>query len=392
MTNDKRDNLTEAAAHRHDDREQPAAKTDNSPETDDSQEIDLLELARKLWDGRRMLLKWAVYGAVAGLVIAFSIPKEYTTTIKLAPEARNNQSVGGNLGALAAMAGISAGSGSGADAIGTQLYPDIVSSIPFAIDLFDVKVTDIEGRDTVTVREYLTEDISSPWWSYITSLPGRAIGGIMSLFRSSDDTGDPQKPDAFRLTPAESGIAGALASRVNVESAAKTSVISISVTMQDPMVSAMLADTVAEKLKEYVIDYRTNKARKDMEYAQKLNDEARQAYYEAQQRYANYLDNNQGIILRSRRNEEERLQNEQSLAFNLYNTTAQQLQVAKAKVQEITPVFTVVQPSTVPLAPSKPSKMLIIVGCVFLAFVAASAWTLFGHDMLATLRSARNKE
>ena len=392
MTNDKRDNLTEAADRRHDDRPQPAANTDNSPETDDSQEIDLLELARKLWDGRRMLLKWAVYGAVAGLVIAFSIPKEYTTTIKLAPEARNNQSVGGNLGALAAMAGISAGSGSGADAIGTQLYPDIVSSIPFAIDLFDVKVTDIEGRDTVTVREYLTEDISSPWWSYITSLPGRAIGGIMSLFRSSDVAGDPQKPDAFRLTPAESGIAGALASRVNVESAAKTSVISISVTMQDPMVSAMLADTVAEKLKEYVIDYRTNKARKDMEYAQKLNDEARQAYYEAQQRYANYLDNNQGIILRSRRNEEERLQNEQSLAFNLYNTTAQQLQVAKAKVQEITPVFTVVQPSTVPLAPSKPSKMLIIVGCVFLAIVAASAWTLFGRDMLATLRSARNKE
>ena len=184
----------------------------------------------------------------------------------------------------------------------------------------------------------------------------------------------------------------ALASRVSVESAAKTSVISISVTMQDPMVSAMLADTVAERLKEYVIGYRTNKARKDMEYAQKLNDEARQAYYEAQQRYASYVDNNQGIILRSKRNEEERLQNEQALAFNLYNTTAQQLQVAKAKVQEITPVFTVVQPSTVPLAPSKPSKMLILVGCVFLAVVGASAWVLFGSDVLDTLRKARQNE
>lgn len=397
MTNDNSDNLkeetTRQSRHTHQERNSETDAAVIQRADDDSQEIDLLELARKLWDGRRMLLKWAIYGAVAGLVIAFSIPKEYTTTIKLAPEARNNQSVGGNLGAIAAMAGISAGSGSGSDAIGTQLYPDIVSSIPFAIDLFDVKVTDIEGRDTVTVREYLTDDISSPWWSYITSLPGRAIGGVRSLFSSSDDSdGAQQKPDAFRLTPAESGIAGALASRVSVESAAKTSVISISVTMQDPMVSAMLADTVAERLKEYVIDYRTNKARQDMEYAQKLNDEARQAYYDAQQRLATYLDNNQGIILRSKRNEEERLQNEQTLAFNLYNTTAQQLQVAKAKVQEITPVFTVVQPSTVPLAPSKPSKMLIIVGCVFLAFVAASAWTLFGRDMMATLRSARKKE
>ncbi|MDE5720280.1 MAG: chain-length determining protein [Paramuribaculum sp.] len=377
MTNDKRDNMTD----------------NNMAAADDQQEIDLLELARKLWDGRRMLLRWAIYGAVAGIVIALSIPKEYTTTIKLAPEATNSQGMSGNLGALAAMAGISAGSSSGSDAIGTQLYPDIVSSVPFAIGLFDVKVTDRDGADTITVRQYLTEEISAPWWSYITSLPSRAIGGIAGLFRSgSEEDATPQKPDAFRLTPEESGIAATLASRVNVESAAKTSIISISVTMQDPMVAAMLADTVAERLKEYVIDYRTNKARKDMEYAQKLNDEARQAYYEAQQRYTNYVDNNQGIVLRSKRNEEERLQNEQALAFNLYNTTSQQLQVAKAKVQEITPVFTVVQPSTVPLAPSKPSKMLIIVGCVFLAFVGASAWVLFGRDMLDTLRKARQKE
>lgn len=378
MTNDKRDNMTD---------------DNNMAAADDQQEIDLLELARKLWDGRRMLLRWAIYGAVAGIVIALSIPKEYTTTIRLAPEATNSQGMSGNLGALAAMAGISAGSSSGSDAIGTQLYPDIVSSVPFAIGLFDVKVTDREGADTITVRQYLTEEISAPWWSYITSLPSRAIGGIAGLFRSgSEEDATDQKPDAFRLTPEESGLAATLASRVNVESAAKTSIISISVTMQDPMVAAMLADTVAERLKEYVIDYRTNKARKDMEYAQKLNDEARQAYYEAQQRYTNYVDNNQGIVLRSKRNEEERLQNEQALAFNLYNTTSQQLQVAKAKVQEITPVFTVVQPSTVPLAPSKPSKMLIIVGCVFLAFVGASAWVLFGRDMLDTLRKARQKE
>ena len=157
--------------------------------------------------------------------------------------------------------------------------------------------------------------------------------------------------------------------------------------MQDPMVSAMLADTVAERLKEYVTEYRTNKARADMEYAQTLNDEARDDYSQAQQRYAAYMDRNQGVILRSMRNEEERLQNEMQLAYNLYNTTAQQLQMAKAKVQEITPVYTVLQPATVPLIPSKPSKMLIIVGCVFVAVVACAAWILFGRDLVAAFRS-----
>ena len=92
------------------------------------------------------------------------------------------------------------------------------------------------------------------------------------------------------------------------------------------------------------------------------------------------------------RNEEERLQNEMQLAFNLYNTTAQQLQMAKAKVQEITPVYTILQPATVPLAPSKPSKMMIIVGCAFLAVMAAAAWILFGRDLRNTFKKGETDE
>ena len=159
--------------------------------------------------------------------------------------------------------------------------------------------------------------------------------------------------------------------------------------MQDPVVSAMLADTIATRLREYVTEYRTNKARQDLEYAQKLNDEARDEYYKAQQRYADYTDKNQGLILRSAQTERDRLQNESSLAFNLYNQTAQQLQMAKAKVQQTTPVYTIVQPATVPLRPSKPSKVLILVGFVFLAVVAASAWILFGKDMVNSFRNKK---
>ena len=214
----------------------------------------------------------------------------------------------------------------------------------------------------------------------------------MSLFKDAPATDDNAEPNLFRLTPEENGIAAALAQRVSVDVNGKTSTISISVTMQDPMVSAMLADTVAERLKEYVVNYRTNKARADLEFAQKLNDEAKNEYYAAQQRYANYSDKNKGVILQSIRTEEIRLQNEMSLAFNLYNSTAQQLQVAKAKVQEITPVYTIVQPATVPLTPSKPSKMLILVGCVFLAIVAASAWVLFGRDIVRSFKTAIKTE
>ena len=358
---------------------------------DSEQEIDLLELARKIWAEKRKLLKWGAIGLVAGAVIAFSIPKEYTTTIKLAPESTQGGGGASNLGALAALAGINTTVGQGQDAFSPQLYPDIVSSIPFSLELFDVKVTEANGKSK-TVEEYVNHDLSSPWWSYIMALPGKAIGGVKSLFGSGKEDAEEKKPDSFHLTPEQNGVVNTLGARVGVDVDSKTSVISINVTMQDPLVSAMLADTVAERLKAYVTEYRTNKARADMEYAQTLNDEAREDYYKAQQRYANYMDKNQGVILRTMRNEEERLQNEMQLTYTLYNTTAQQLQMAKAKVQEITPVYTVLQPATVPLAPSKPSKMLIMAGCVFVAVVACAAWILFGRDLVAAFRNGDDKK
>lgn len=364
----------------------------NGQYNEEEQEIDLLELAKKLWSSRRTLFMWGGIGALVGLVIAFSIPKEYTTTIKLSPELTGSGGFKGNLDALASMAGINRSSSSQSDAVYPDLYPDVVSSVPFAIELFDVKVLHKDGTNPVTVREYLTEETSAPWWSAILSLPGKAIGGIMSLFKSDEDTEGDGKINPFHLTPDESGIVDALNSRVQASVDSKTSVITLSATMQDPMVSAMLADTVATKLREYITDYRTEKARNDLEYAQKLNEEARDEYHKAQQRYAEYVDRNQGIVLRSANTETERLQNEASLAFNLYNQTATQLQMAKAQVQQTTPVYTVVQPATVPLRASKPSKMLILVGCIFLAVVAASAWVLFLKDLAQSFKTESSKE
>lgn len=361
----------------------------NTPQQDE-QEIDLLELAGKLWKERKLLLKLAGIGAIVGLVIAFSIPKEYTTTIKLVPEIQDGKSGSAGLGALASMAGINLSSGSGGDAVNPQLYPDVVSSVPFNMALFNVEVplSDKNGEvQETTVRNYIEEDLSSPWWSVIISAPFKLIGLVKNLFTSDEDNTE-HIPNSFQITTEEDNVIKALNNRVSVNVDTKTAVITLGVTMQDPLVSATLADTIAENLKAYITDYRTNKARTDLNYAQKINNEAKDEYYNAQQRYAEYVDKNHGITLNSRRTEEERLRNEAQLAYNLYNTTAQQLQMAKAKVQENTPVYTVLQPATVPLKASKPSKVMILVGFVFLAVVGGAVWILFGRDFKDKFKEA----
>lgn len=346
---------------------------------DDEKEIDLLELASKLWAQRKKLAVWSICGAVIGVIIAFSIPKEYTTTVKLAPETTDAKAGGGGLSALASMAGFGSIS-SGVDAVYPQLYPDVVGSVPFTTSLFNVEVETKEDGQKFTVRQFLEEETKAPWWGAVMGAPFKLIG----MLRSSDDEEDPEgkKVNNFQLSQDENKLVEAINNRVNASVDQKTNVVTITVNMQDPLVSAILADTVVSRLQEYVTQYRTNKARKDLEYAETLNEEAKTEYYKAQQRYAEYLDSNQGLALQRAQITRDRLENETSLAFNLYNQTAQQVQKAKAKVQETTPVYAIITPATVPVKASSPKKLMILVGFTFLAFVACAAWILFIQPLI----------
>lgn len=357
---------------------------------EEEQEIDLLELAMKLWHQKKKIAIWCLIGAIVGLVVAFSIPREYTTAVKLAPELGNNQKISGSLGAMAAMVGIGGNTQGGGDAVNPTLYPDIVSSVPFLVGLFNVPVENIDGDLKVTLREYVEDDLKSPWWSAIIGFPFKVLGMLRSGYNEEDTPG--KSTDTFKLTNKENAVVETLRQRISASVDTKTSVITISVMMQDPFVSATLADTVVYRLQEYITDYRTNKARQDLEYAELLNEEAKDNYYKAQQKYADYLDRNNGVILHSAQTTRERLQNEATLAFNLYNQTAQQVQVSKAKVQENTPVYATVTPATVPIKPTSPRKPLILVGFVFLAFVACSAWILYGKPLIEEMKKKKDEE
>lgn len=352
-----------------------------SPQQPEEQEIDLIELAQKVWAERKLVFKACGIAVIVALVVAFSIPKEYATSITLAPET-GGKSASGSIGALASMAGINLGASSGEDALSPELYPDIVSSTPFLINLFDVRVKSEEAEVDTTLYAYLKEYQRSPWWSAVTSAPFKVLGWTMSLFRDEQPEEGDAKLDPFHLTKEESGIAKALGSRLAVSVDKKTGVTTLTVTMQDALISASLTDTVMHSLQNYITDYRTNKARHDLAYMEKLYDEAKQDYTEAQQKYAQFADANLNISRLVYRAEQERLQNEMNLAYQMYTTVSQQLQMAKAKVQEITPVYTVVQPATVPLRAAKPNKLMILVGFVFLAGVGSVGWILFVKDFI----------
>ena len=352
----------------------------------------MLALIARVWAGRNLIFKCCGIAVLVALVVAFSIPKEYTATITLAPEFSKGSSSLSSLSSLASIAGINLQNNNTRDAINPNFYPDIVSSVGFSTSLFSVPLRRMNDSLQVTLYEYLKDYQRVPWWRTVTGFPFKCLGWTLSLFREEKvDTISASTVNPFHLTREEAGIVGALGQRIDVSVDKKTYMITLSVTMQDPLIAATLTDTVMVRLQQYVTDYRTGKARGDLEFAQQLYDEARQKYYDAQQAYADFVDMNQNLSLRSVQTRQERLQDEMNLAYNLYNQTAQQLQLAKAKVQESTPAYAVVQEATVPLRASKPSKPMILIGFVFLAGVGSVGWILFGRDLLVGFRKKKEE-
>ena len=356
-------------------------KLRQSNQGDQEIEIDLMDILRKIIGIRKKIYKAAGIGLIIGIIIAISIPKQYTVEVTLSPEMGSTK--GGGLSGLAAsFLGSGATMSDGTDALNASLSADIVSSTPFLLELSVMEIPASENKK-MTLNTYLDEE-SSPWWSYIIGLPSMVIGGVKSLFIKEDEEtiSDRVNQGTIELSKKESQKIETLKKMIIASVDKKTSMTTVAVTLQNPKVAAVVADSVVGKLQEYIINYRTSKAKEDCIYLERLFKERQQEYYVAQKRYADYMDSHDNIILQSVRAEQERLQNDMSLAYQVYSQVASQLQVARAKVQEEKPVFAVVEPAVVPLNPSGTSKKIYVLAFIFLSVCIVIFWKLFGENIL----------
>ncbi len=361
--------------------------------------IDFRALFRKLLDEWKVILKWCGVAAVIALIVGISIPKEYTVTSKMSLESSSGISSGGSLSSLAGLAGINLGGlTSTSDMMSPDLYPEILSSTPFALELFPKVVTfkDKEEEQSMTYYEFIRDHTHKPWWKRLLQSPLGFIGHLFGQLRGHDE-GPHVSPDSLlnidpsHMEPEQVGVAAEIRSRIFWSVDKKTSVIHLSVKAQNPDVAEQVATEVINLLQKYLTDYRTEKSRRDLVYYEQLYDEAKTEYYQSQQRYASYVDRNQSVINQRGRAEQDRLRNEMTLAYSLYNSCAQQVQAAKAKVQVETPVFNVIDPPQYPYA-AKPRKIVILFLFVFFGAILSALWILWGRDAIASLRREDKEE
>lgn len=334
----------------------------NDNTTVHEKQIDLTAIFKSVINSRKKVFRWAIAGLIIGIVIALSIPKQYTSTIKIAPEGES-KNLGATAGALASMMGVASSTSS--DGINEKVYPEIIKSTPFLLEFAPIEV-DFDGRK-MPLSDYILEYTKRPWWSYVIGFPSQAIGWIKSIGSTESEMQSIANSPAIQY-----GFAGMLGNGLKVETDSKIGIITITSTFQDSKITKTISDSLIVKLQRYMSNYRTAKTRNTLESTTQLLDEAKSRYYVADEEYARALDRNQNLISKRAEVAIERLQNERDLAYQVYLQLAQQVESLNIKLQEEIPVATIIEPATTPISPSAPSVMLIIVLWTFLcAFISA---------------------
>lgn len=349
--------------------------------------IDFMALFHSLWKYRKLYYKVLGTTFVLALVYAFSLPKVYRCEVMLAPELSTTRT-SNSLTSLARSFGMKLGNnlmGGNSEALMPTLYPDLMNSVDFKTSLFDVQVCAQDSVKPKSYYDYLLHDQKRPWWS---AAIGGTMGAIRGLFTSEDSveiSANKKKVNPFKLTKKQTAIAKVIAKKVVCDVDQKTLVITIDVRDQDPIICATVADSVKERLQDFITAYRTNKARIDLEYNEKLCAEAKQRYEKARQRYVEFADANQDVVLQSVRTRITDLENEMQLQFNAYQTYAAQVQNSEAQVQQETPAFMTLQSATVPIKPIGPSRIKYLLFFLFLAFAGTTTYVLYKENLLKPL-------
>jgi hypothetical protein len=354
-------------------------------------EIDLLALLLKLWKGKKTILKYFILFFCLGIFIAIFSKKEYTaSSLVLAQEGNSS---GGGITGLASLAGINISSSS-SEFILPKLYPSIAQSIPFQKKMIQTLIQVKDSEVPITYQEYYTKYQKE---TFIDILEKYTIGLPSVIMSSKEEDVLPtttvvqDSTGVYNISREERRLFSLLNSQFKITTNEKENTINLSFSMEEPQAAAQMLQQAENYLQETIIEFKTRKTKRQLDFIQKQYESAEKAFKEKQIQLAAFQDMNRGLISAIPMTRQTQLQSEYNLAYNLYLELAKQLETQKIKVQEDTPAFISIEPVSIPLDKSKPNKGMIIAIWSFLGIILGIA-VIFGKDFLKNIKNKSQEE
>ncbi len=366
------------------------------------EDVSLKELITYIWKGRYKVLFVSIFFLLFGIFHYATAPKEYVSYTKLLQEAQNQPTGTDGLRMLGQLGGLNIAPGLGAQrGLSPELYPEIIESIDFQKELLLQPLEFSTLGQDLTLFEFFNYYYEEPFRTrfyrgirnYTVRLPITLYRNIRGLFNRATEAADSNPEQILEnvtmtdrevliLTPEFRYARSQVDSRIELEP--EGSILRVETKLSDPMAASQFNLIIAERMREYIVNYQNEKSRVNLQFVEKLYDEAGARYQRAQEELAMFTDRNQGNLTATAALELERLQDQRDLTFQLYSSISQRLEEARIRVQEDTPIFTTFQRPILPTEPESRSMLIIPVFFLFGIFLAIM-W-IFGEKTYQYLR------
>lgn len=349
-------------------------------------EIDLLELIQKIWKSRKSILYIVAIFFVLGVIVALLSPKEYTATTIMIPQSSDGKS-GGSLGGLAAMAGISLGGGA-SEGISVSVYPNIVKSIPFKQKLVQtpLKFENIDSEISYKKYndEYVKPSILSIILKYTIGLPSLLFSNKEE--QVTDNQGN--NNNLVQISNKEKVALNAVDKQLSLSIKDKEGIIMLSYSMPEALPAAQMLQNAQKLLQEAITEFKVQKATEEFEFIKERYKEAEKDFKEKQFALAQFQDRNRDLFGSLPQTRLQQLQTDFNLAFSVYSELAKQLETKRIKVKEDQPVFTIIEPVSVPNEPSKPNRLFTVITFLF-SGLAIGVARVFVKDFIENFKNKK---
>ncbi len=365
--------------------------TEESKKNIADDEIDLIVLAKTIWEGRRTIILSVLICMFIGLAVALLSPKEYTASATLVPQISDNSSKIGGLSSLAAMAGFNLDMVKGSSELSPVVYPQILSSIPFQMEILNTQFIFPEVQEPVSIFQYYNEIRKPGLLDFVKKITLGLLKNIVKALKPSPVLESNENIHLLTLTKEQNEIRKFIEESISLEVNDKEGYLTLSYRSEDAVLSAQVAEKAQQLLQQYITEFKIEKASAQLEFIEERYTENKKEFEKAQEALAAFRDRNKNVTSARARTQEERLQSEYQLAFDVYSELAQQMEQARIQVKEETPVFSIIKPVTVPIEKSRPNRPMILIIWTFLGGIIGIGW-IFGKQFLAAVKERWNEE
>lgn len=333
-------------------------------------EIDIVAILAQIWKKKRILFLCLGISIFIGLFIAFSSPKQFKVVSVILPQSDESKGLSG-FSSLAAIAGFDLDLGSGGGEISPVIYPQMMESESLLLELMYSKYSFKDIKQPITLYDYLVKyskpSIYDKVKLYTIGLPSLIKESIK---KSKNKAIESDVQDGFTtLTKEEYSICQMLSKSVTLTINKKEGYLTLTSIFDEASLSAQVAKKALDLLQANITEIKTKRAKDQLEFIQNSYKEKKAEYLNASRRVASYKDRNMFVSTSIGSSEETKLENEYTLSYSVYSELAKQLETAKIRVKQTTPVFLVIKPIVVPLEPFAPRKSIILLASCLIGIV-----------------------